>query len=81
MQINPVRNFASKVSIFGISNGVNKLLLFVGLSLMTGFIWGYAIAPEIIYKDVIQHYSESQLPIGQYDEMVSMDVIRNGDDI
>jgi hypothetical protein len=57
--------------------GKVKLLIFVGLALITGFIWGYAFAPE----DIPQHYSDPEIPIGQYDEIVSVDAIRNGDDI
>ncbi|KPK41680.1 MAG: hypothetical protein AMJ78_04855 [Omnitrophica WOR_2 bacterium SM23_29] len=55
---------------------IGKLLFFVSLSLITGFIWGRVLSP-----DIPQHYSNPQVPIKQYDQMVTVDVIRNGDDI
>lgn len=53
-----------------------KLFLFVGLSLVTGFIWG-----RIFSLAMPQHYSDFQIRIMQYDRMVSVDVIQNKDDI
>lgn len=53
-----------------------KLFLFVGLSLVTGFIWGSVISPYMS-----KHCSGPRMPIGQYDQMVTVDVVRNGDDI
>lgn len=60
---------------------LGKLLIFVGLSLMTGFIWGQVLAPAVPHPDLAQHYTDPQIPIRQFDEMASVDVIRNGDDI
>ena len=58
-----------------------KLLIFVGLALLTGFVWGQIFAPDNIHRDILQHYSNPEIPIGQYDQMVSVDIIRKGDDI
>lgn len=55
---------------------LKKLLLFIGLSLVTGFVGG-----GVFYGDILQHYSDPEIPIGLYDEIVSVDVIRCGDDI
>lgn len=55
---------------------LGKLLLFIGLSFITGFIWG-----RVFYAGILQHYSDPEIPIGQYDQIVSVNVIRNGDDI
>ena len=60
---------------------IRKLLLFGILALVTGFVWGQIFAPENIRQDLVQHYSDPEIPLGQYDQMVSVDVIRNGDDI
>lgn len=53
-----------------------KLFLFVGLSLVTGFIWGLIFSPAIP-----QCHLGPQIPLGKYDQMITVDVIRNGDDI
>ncbi len=53
-----------------------KLFLFVGLSLATGFIWGLVLFPIIS-----QCHLGPKMPLGQYDQMVSVDIIKNGDDI
>lgn len=55
---------------------IGKLWLFVILSLVTGFIWGRVFSP-----DMPQYYSDPQIPLGQYDQIVSVDVIRNSNDI
>ena len=55
---------------------IKKLWLFIGTSFVTGFIWG-----RVSYIDLPQHYSDPQTPVGQYDQMVTVDVIKNGDDI
>lgn len=48
---------------------INKLLFFVVLSLITGFIWGMAFPIDRLQS------------IGQYDRIISIDVIEKGDDI
>lgn len=53
-----------------------KLFLFVGLSLVTGFIWGLVFCPIIP-----QCHLGPKMPLGQYDQMVTVNVIRNGDNI
>ncbi len=53
-----------------------KLFLFVGLSLATGFIWGLVFSP-----DILQCHLGPKTPFGQHEQMVSVDVIGNGDDI
>ena len=60
---------------------IPKLLFMAGLLLLVGFTLGQALAPSNPYPDRLQHYTEPQIPVGQFDEMVSVDVIRNGDDI
>lgn len=55
---------------------IGKLLFFVILSFITGFIWG------LVFCSIIpQCHLGPKMPLGQYDQMVSVDVIRNGDDI
>jgi len=59
-------------------------LLLMGFILFVGFIWGRAFDPAGPCnepKDRLQNYSGPEVPIGEYDEMVSVDVIRNSDDI
>lgn len=56
--------------------GIKKLWLFVGLSFVTGFIWGLVLSPAIP-----QRHLDPQIPLGEYDQMITVDVIRNGDDI
>lgn len=58
-----------------------KLLFFVGLSLITGFVWGQMFAPIVTKPEKAQCYTDPQIPIGQFDKMVSIDIIKNGDDI
>lgn len=48
---------------------INKLLFFVGLSLITGFIWGMAF-----------HVGDPRR-IGQYDQMASIDIVEKGNNI
>ncbi len=55
---------------------MKKLLVFVGLSFVTGFIWGLACSPAIP-----QRHLGPQIHLGQYDQMVTVDVVRNNDDI
>ena len=61
-----------------------KLLLIAGACLVGGFIWGQVFSnagPHITSRAKTQNYSAPEIPVGVYDEMVSIDVIRNGDDI
>ncbi len=55
---------------------MKKLWLFIIVSFISGFIWGLACSPAIP-----QRHLGPQIHLGQYDQMVSVDVIRNGDDI
>jgi len=73
-----------------------KLLFLVGSSLFIGFIWGQALGPtgphklywdeqerleDAIMQNRQQDYAAPEIPTGKYDEMASVDIIRNGDDI
>ena len=65
-----------------------KLLLIAGACLLGGFIWGQVfsnagphITSNMTTKAKTQNYSAPEVPVGVYDEMVSIDVIRNNDDI
>ncbi len=55
---------------------IKKLWLVVGLSFVTGFIWGLVFSPAIPQRHLDPHIS-----VRQYDQMVTVDVIRNGDEI
>lgn len=60
---------------------ITKLLFFITISLITGFILGRAFYDGATKIDVYQNYLDPQIPINQFNEMVSADVIRNGNDI
>lgn len=55
---------------------MGKLLFFVILSFITGLIWGLVLSPAIP-----QCLLGPKIPVGQYNQMVTVDVIRNDDDI
>ena len=65
----------------GSKTQTRKLLLFIALSLTTGFIWGKAITQISLPKEPVQRYTSPEIPVGEFDEMASVDVIRNGDGI
>lgn len=56
--------------------GISKLWLFIGLSFIAGFIWGL-----IFSADLRQHYPMPKIPIGGDEQMVSLDILRNKDNI
>jgi hypothetical protein len=59
-----------------------KVLAFAGISFLCGLMWGRGISPAGLYtSDGLQQYSAPQVPVGIYDEMAAVDIIRNNDDI
>jgi len=59
-----------------------KVLAFAGISFLCGLMWGRGISPAGTYtSNGLQQYSAPQVPVGIYDEMASVDIIRNNDDI
>lgn len=56
--------------------GISKLWLFIGISFIAGFIWG-----RIFSADLPQHYLGPRIPIGGDEQMVSLDILRDKDNI
>lgn len=55
---------------------IKKLWLFIGISFIAGFIWGGVI------KGILPHqYLDPEIPTGKYEQLVTVDIIQNGNDI
>jgi len=63
---------------------ISKLLILMGFSLFVGIICGQAsvpAGPNNEPEDKLQNYSAPEVPVGEYNEIVSVDIIRNNSDI
>jgi hypothetical protein len=55
---------------------MKKLWLFIVVSFIAGFIWG-----RVFSLDILQCHLGPKIPLRQYGQMFSVDVIKDGDDI
>jgi len=63
---------------------ISGTLLLAGFALFVGFIWGQAYGPagpNNEPENKLQNYSAPVVPVGEYNEIISVDIIRNNSDI
>jgi len=58
---------------------VKRALIYILVIAMVGLV---AVSRfPLAQKPTVQDYSDPQIPVGKYDELVSVDVVRSGDDV
>ncbi|MEK6564203.1 MAG: hypothetical protein AABZ65_04150 [Candidatus Omnitrophota bacterium] len=55
---------------------ISKLWLFIMISFIAGFVWG-----RVSTADLPQRYPETRIAIGGDEQMVSLDILRDKDNI